>query len=139
MEISTQKDRISEDQLQRLYKTNGIELIGPYSIEKITSSLKNSYLVVSIWEGEKLEGFCRVISDGVYFARIQELVLSPTIKEYNDTITEVLKVVFKECAGLKSFHMNPGVYEKKEIYSRKHTSQTPQLRKIYWSIHEDEF
>jgi hypothetical protein len=139
MELKTDKANITEEQIRNLYKSNNIELIGPYSIDKILASLHNSFIVITAWDSNTLYGLCRVISDGIYFARIQEIILSPDIEEKEDVVTEILKVVFRECKGLKSFHMNPGVYEKRIIYERKHTISSPQDRKIYWSIHEDEF
>jgi len=139
MEIIISKDKITREHLKSLYNENSIEMSGNYDIEKVYNAIKNSYLVAGIWNSDVLKGFCRIISDGIYFARIQELILSPDIRETDDIITELLNAVFNECKGIKSFHMNPGVYEKKEIYTRKHSSLTPRLRKIYWSIHEDEF
>lgn len=139
MELSTNKEKVSKENLVQLLQANNIELTGHYSIEKLLSSIKNSYLVVSIWENDYLKGFCKVISDGVYYGRIQELILDPNIKDKNDFITDVLSIVFEKCANLKSFHLNPAVFEKKEIYQRKHFCSNPNLRKLYWSIHEDEF
>lgn len=139
MDIKVNAQNITVEDITELYQSNNVELIGNYSIEKLVDSLKNSYLVVSAWENNKLIGFCRVISDGVFFGRIQELVFLPEKKEDEVIITNVLEHVFEKCPDLKSFHLNPGVIEKKGIYKRKHSPLPPNLRKIFWAIHEDEF
>lgn len=139
MELTTKIDIITKEKIQNLYEANNINLVGNSSIDKLFKSITNSYLVVSVWENSKLLGLCRVVSDGVFFGRIQELILDPQIKDNADIITDILTVVFERCSELKSFHLNPGVFEKKEIYHHKHFAPTPQHRRLYWSIHEDEF
>lgn len=139
MELLSDTSKINQENIKELLEANKITPEGNYSIEKIINAISKSFLVVSAWNNEKLVGFCRVISDGVFYGRIQELMLHPEVSSKADAVTEILKVVFDSCPRLNGFHLNPSVHEKKEIYKHKHYSSCPKLRKLYWSIHEDEF
>lgn len=139
MELITDIEKITPDNINELLVANKINPEGNYSVEKIINAIAKSFLVVSAWNESKLVGFCRIISDGIYYGRIQELMLHPEVSDKSDAVTEILKIVFSNCPKLNGFHLNPSVYEKKEIYKHKHFNSCPQLRKLYWSIHEDEF
>ena len=45
--------------------------------EAIEKAFRNSQLVVSAWEGEKLAGFARVITDNSLFATIWNMIVKP--------------------------------------------------------------
>ncbi|MEW5822711.1 MAG: hypothetical protein AB1782_21130 [Cyanobacteriota bacterium] len=141
MEFKTEKDIISKENIKYIYDSNKVELIGNFAIDKIYTSIKNSHLVISIWNNGRFLGFCHVISDGIFFGRIQELIIHPELKEKEDQniITDMLLHLFDNCPNLKTFHLNPGVHEKKTIYKHKHFVPSSQLKRLYWSIHEDEF
>lgn len=139
MEFALDKKILTKEIIEQLYDSNGIQLVGNYSLDKLSTSIKNAHLVVSAWEDNNLAGYCLVITDGVFFGRIQELILDADFKEHENLITDILLYAFDSCPDLKTFHLNPGVLEKKTIYQFKHQAPSPKIRKLYWSIHEDEF
>lgn len=139
MELKLEKNIVKKDDLKEIYTSNKIELAGNYSIEKLFESLQNSPLVISAWKNKKCIAYCRVITDSVFFGRIQELIIHPDVIDKSEIVTHIISKLFESCPLLKTFHLNPGVFEKKIIYQHKHFSQNLKLRKLFWSIHEDEF
>ncbi|MUL37617.1 GNAT family N-acetyltransferase [Gloeocapsopsis dulcis] len=47
------------------------------SLEDLSIAISNSKPVISVWDGEKLIGFARATSDGVYRATIWDVVIHP--------------------------------------------------------------
>lgn len=47
------------------------------SIEDLSVAIANSNPVVSVWDGERLIGFARATSDGIYRANIWDVVIHP--------------------------------------------------------------
>ncbi|HLP91103.1 MAG TPA: GNAT family N-acetyltransferase [Nostocaceae cyanobacterium] len=47
------------------------------SIEDLSIAIANSNPVISVWDGEKLIGFARATSDGIYRATIWDVVIHP--------------------------------------------------------------
>ena len=76
IQFCTQKEKIDLYQLQKLFKLGAF-----WAQERTRSDLKtaiaNSNPVVSIWDGERLIGFARATSDGVYRAAIWDVVVHP--------------------------------------------------------------
>lgn len=52
------------------------------NLEDLSIAIRNSKPVISVWDGEKLIGFARATSDGVYRATIWDVVIHP---EYRGT------------------------------------------------------
>lgn len=130
---------ITKDNVENIFKVNGFKFKTPYTLENIFSSLSNCTMIISLWKNSELFGYCSILSDKVYFGRIQEFILHPDIKEDDQYLNEIVKRLFDELPSIKSFHMNPNVFEKKLIYTKRQSNRCPILKKIYWSIHEDEY
>ena len=64
------------NQLQALLKV-GAFWAKERSIEDLSVAVANSSPVVSVWDGERLIGFARAISDGIYRATIWDVVIHP--------------------------------------------------------------
>ncbi|MBD2344010.1 GNAT family N-acetyltransferase [Anabaena subtropica] len=47
------------------------------SIEDLSIAITNSEPVISVWDGERLIGFARATSDGIYRATIWDVVIHP--------------------------------------------------------------
>lgn len=76
IEITDDRARVDVRQLLELYKTAWWAL--ERSIEDVRRALQYSHPVVSAWEGEKLVGFVRVISDRTYRATIWDVIVPST-------------------------------------------------------------
>lgn len=63
---------MSPTQIMQLYQDAGW---WPERNEKGIDQILNSSIAVGAWDGEQLVGFCRAISDGVYRAYIEDVVV----------------------------------------------------------------
>ena len=70
---------LPNDQLHRLFAHVGWsdEEIDPYLFERFNMPFINSTLVVSAWEGERLVGVVRVLSDRITRSVIYDLAVEP--------------------------------------------------------------
>ena len=71
-------DRKSLDltQLQALLKL-GAFWASARSVEDLSVAIANSEPTISVWDGERLIGFARATSDGIYRATIWDVVIHP--------------------------------------------------------------
>ncbi len=71
-------DRKSLDlnQLQGLFKL-GAFWASARSVEDLSVAIANSEPTISVWDGERLIGFARATSDGIYRATIWDVVIHP--------------------------------------------------------------
>lgn len=76
IQFCAQKEKIDLDQLQELFKT-GAFWAQLRKREDLQTAIANSNPVISVWDGEKLIGFARATSDGVYRAAIWDVVVHP--------------------------------------------------------------
>jgi ribosomal protein S18 acetylase RimI-like enzyme len=63
-------------QLQALFKL-GAFWAKDRSLEDLSIAIANSDPVISVWDGERLIGFARATSDGIYRASIWDVVIHP--------------------------------------------------------------
>ena len=70
------KSRLDLDQLQVLFRL-GAFWAKDRSIEDFSIAIANSEPVVSVWDRERLIGFARATSDGIYRATIWDVVIHP--------------------------------------------------------------
>ena len=84
------------DQFWKLFQTTGWNAKYQLSPEELMRALHTSWFVISAYEGEKLVGFGRLVSDGVLHAMIYELIVLP---EYQGRGIggEILEKLVKKC------------------------------------------
>lgn len=76
IQFCTQKEKIDLEQLQKLFKI-GAFWAHSRKREDLQIAIANSNPVVSIWDGERLIGFARATSDGIYRAAIWDVIVHP--------------------------------------------------------------
>lgn len=76
IQFSDRQSEIDLYQLQELFNISAFWAQGR-SIEDLSIAIANSDPVVSIWDGERLIGFSRATSDGIYRATIWDVVIHP--------------------------------------------------------------
>ena len=72
-------DRLSQmdlSQLQTLFKL-GAFWAKDRSVEDLSVAIANSEPTISVWDGERLIGFARATSDGIFRATIWDVVIHP--------------------------------------------------------------
>ncbi len=67
----------SAEQYFALFETTGWNRIYRASAEELILVVKNSQFVVCAYEGQKLVGFGRVLTDGVLHAMIYDMIVHP--------------------------------------------------------------
>ncbi|MBD2386738.1 GNAT family N-acetyltransferase [Cylindrospermum sp. FACHB-282] len=76
IQFSDRHAEIDLHQLQELLNISAFWAKGR-SIEDLAIAIANSDPVICIWDGEKLIGFARATSDGIYRATIWDVVIHP--------------------------------------------------------------
>ena len=76
LELTDDPTRIDVAQLLELYRTTW--WANDRSSEQIRRALTHSHPVITAWDGSKLVGFARVISDLTYRATIWDVIVRPT-------------------------------------------------------------
>ncbi|MUH01429.1 GNAT family N-acetyltransferase [Scytonema sp. UIC 10036] len=74
--FSDRKSEIDFFQLQQLLDIGAFWAKGR-SIEDLATAVENSDPVITVWNGQRLIGFTRATSDGVYRATIWDVVIHP--------------------------------------------------------------
>lgn len=62
--------------------------------------LKNAYTYVTAWHGEKLVGLCRVISDGLTIAYIQDILISPEFQN-KGLSSHLMEDIYQQLEGIR--------------------------------------
>jgi ribosomal protein S18 acetylase RimI-like enzyme len=76
IQFCDRKSQIDLNQLQALFKL-GAFWAEDRSIEDLSIAIANSEPVVSVWDQQRLIGFARATSDGIYRANIWDVVIHP--------------------------------------------------------------
>ena len=76
VQLCTRPSQIDLLQLQALFELAAF-WARERQLEELAIAIANSDPVVSAWDGEKMIGFARAISDGVYRATIWDVVIHP--------------------------------------------------------------
>jgi len=112
------------DQFWTLFQTTGWNAKYQLSPEELTQALRASWFVISAYEGEKLVGFGRLVSDGVIHAMIYELIVLPKYQG-RGIGGEILENLVDKCqeAGVRDIQLfcaagKREFYEKRGFVSR---------------------
>lgn len=76
LQFCDRKSQIDIEQLQALFKL-GAFWAKERSSEDLSIAIENSEPVISVWDAQKLIGFARANSDGIYRATIWDVVIHP--------------------------------------------------------------
>ena len=96
MSIKYKTDLPDITQYFQLFESTGWNEEYKLSKEELYSSLSKSYFTISAYEGEKLIGFGRILSDGILHAMIYEMIVYP---EYQGKGigAKILNVLVQKC------------------------------------------
>lgn len=76
IQFCDRKSQVDLIQLQALFKL-GAFWAKERSTDDLRIAIENSEPVISLWDGQKLIGFARATSDGIYRATIWDVVIHP--------------------------------------------------------------
>ena len=119
MPIEFRSEIPPSDQFWILIQTTGWNAKYQLSPDELTQALRASWFVISAYEGKKLVGFGRLVSDGVLHAMIYELIVLP---EYQGRGIggEILEKLVDKCqeAGVRDIQLFCAA-GKREFYEKR--------------------
>lgn len=106
MAVEFRSEMPTSNQFWRLFESTGWNENYHLLPEELMFALQSSWYVLGAYEGEKLVGFGRLVSDGVLHAMIYELIVLP---EYQSRRIggEILERLIKRCqeAGIRDIQL----------------------------------
>ena len=97
--------KIEPEQLQDLLRQTG--WANGRSIEGIQQMLNGTPLILGAWEGDHLVGFARVITDGIYRALIDDVVVEES-KRGTGIGSELMRRLIERLAGVEAVFLHCG-------------------------------
>jgi N-acetylglutamate synthase-like GNAT family acetyltransferase len=64
--------------------------------DELELAIKNSFAVVSVYEGDELIGFGRVVSDGVAYATIYDVMVTPKW-QHHGIGSQIIRILVNKC------------------------------------------
>ncbi|WP_445486927.1 GNAT family N-acetyltransferase [Niallia sp. 03133] len=96
------------DQFAELHQSSGLlkNKKGNYTQEQLYTAAKNSWYCLSIYDGEALIAFGRMISDGVYQALICDVMVDPAYQG-NGLGKQIIEGLLHKCqqSGIQSIQL----------------------------------
>lgn len=83
-------------QFWALFETTGWNHQYQASREELSLALTNSWLVICAYEGERLVGVGRIVTDGVLHAMIYEMIVHPQYQR-RGIGSEILTILLQKC------------------------------------------
>jgi GNAT superfamily N-acetyltransferase len=88
------------DQYFKLFESTGWNQEYNLTKDEVALSIKDSYYCVCAYDGSKLVGFGRFVSDGIMHAMIYEMIVFPEYQGKNIG-SQILKMLVNKCLELK--------------------------------------
>ena len=73
----------------------------------IVRSLQNCFAVLGVWDGDRIVGVARVISDGIYVAKILDVIVDGTYRG-RGVGSEIMRRVLERCSHIEFVSLNCG-------------------------------
>ena len=96
MEIVYQFTPLSKEQYHALFETTGWNREYQATPEELARAIANSQFFVAAYDGGKLVGFGRVLTDGVLHAMIYEMIVHPDYQRQGIG-TQILHILIEWC------------------------------------------
>ena len=97
--------QIEPEQLQGLLRQTG--WANQRSIEGVQKMLQGTLLTLGAWEGDRLVGFARVITDGIYRALIDDVVVEES-KRGTGIGSGLMRRLIEQLAGVEEVFLHCG-------------------------------
>jgi GNAT superfamily N-acetyltransferase len=106
MQIEFRSDIPDPDQFWHLYQTTGWNEEYQLSLDDLMQALRASWYLLGAYDGERLVGFSRLVSDGVLHAMVYEMIVLP---EYQGRGIggQILEKLIQKCreAGIRDIQL----------------------------------
>ena len=92
----------------------------------LETMLRMSSLKLGVWDDNRLVGFARVLSDGVYRCVIEDVIVDESYQD-RGIGTRIMRTLMKELSGVEHVYLFTGGERLKQFYERLGFSLTPYL------------
>ena len=123
-QITYRDDKPEPDDYAALFETTGWNACYQASRAELEQALAQSWYVVCAYEGERLVGIGRIVSDGVLYAMIYDMIVRPS-HQGRGIGTTILRRLVARCreAGLRDIQLfaaqgKAGFYRKRGFVAR---------------------
>jgi GNAT superfamily N-acetyltransferase len=119
MSVSYESRVPSVEEFRQLFATTGWNDEYHLSPEELHTAISGSWRVLSVFEGGRLVGFGRVVSDGVLHAMIYDLIVAPD-RQGRGLGSEILGRLVEACraAGIRDVQLF-AARGRREFYERR--------------------
>jgi GNAT superfamily N-acetyltransferase len=119
MNIDYRSEIPAMDQYWRLFQSTGWNEAYQLSPEELVRALRSSWYVLGAYDGGHLVGFGRLVSDGIAYAMIYELIVQPDYQGQGIG-GEILERLVKKCqeTGVRDIQLFCA-YGKREFYEKR--------------------
>lgn len=102
MTLRYSEDLPDPDDYHELFATTGWNELYGVGAQELVRGLGTSWHVVSAWEGDRLVGFGRLLSDGVLYAVVFDMIVAPE-RQGRGIGSEILRRLLARCdeAGIR--------------------------------------
>jgi GNAT superfamily N-acetyltransferase len=125
LEINYKNSVPNKEEFYQLFETTGWNDEGTYSKDDLIKAISNSWYLVSVYNNEKLIGFGRIISDGVYQTFIGDMIVHPDYQK-RGIGRKVLNLLIEQCkaSGIKWIQLSCAK-GKKDFYKKLGFQERP--------------
>lgn len=88
----------SSDQFWKLFQTTGWNVNYQLSPVELMQALRSSWYIFGAYDGERLVGFGRLVSDGIVYAMIYDLIVLPEYQRQGIG-GKILERLIEKCRG----------------------------------------
>ena len=119
MNIDYRSEIPAMDQYWRLFQSTGWNETYQLSPEELIRALRSSWYVLGAYNGEHLVGFGRLVSDGIVYAMLYELIVLPDYQGQGIG-GGILERLVKKCqeTGVRDIQLFCA-YGKREFYEKR--------------------
>ena len=135
MAITYQNHPPAQEQFRRLFDTTGWNDEYQATSEQLVQAVANSQFVVAAYDGEQLVGFGRIVSDGILYAMIYDMIVDPAYHRQGIG-TQILQMLVQWCdeAHIRDIQLfcargKRAFYEKNGFVSRSEDAPGMQYRR----------
>ncbi len=135
MTIQLRRQPPDKDDFIALFNMTGWNKVYQADRDELERAIQNSWLVISAYDGERLVGFGRVVSDTVLYAMIHDMIVLPD-HQGKGIGTLILKELVEQCRkqGIRDIQLfcakgKRAFYEQNGFDARPADAPGMQLRK----------
>lgn len=124
-DIKYRETKPDAQQYLSLFETTGWNAVYKADLDELSKSIENSWYVVTAYQSNELVGIGRVVSDGVLYTMIYDMIVKPSHQSRGIGTTILNKLIEKcKAAGLREVQLF-SAKGKVQFYSKRGFIERP--------------